>query len=75
VPDPEEVPWAPLDPSIEGLLSKIVCANVLHTLHPHWSYAEAPHLSFTVKKTLLILCFFSYLVYLNLQGKLFYKAT
>ena len=29
----------PEGPSFEGLPSKILCANVLRTLHSHWSYA------------------------------------
>ena len=36
--DPEGVPLVPWNPSFEGLLSKILCANVLRKLRSHWSY-------------------------------------
>ena len=48
VADLEGVHWVPWNPSFEGLPLKILCANVLRTLRPHWSYAEATR--FTVAK-------------------------
>ena len=41
VVDLEGVPWVPWNPTFEGLPLKILCVNVLHTLRPHWSHAEA----------------------------------
>ena len=48
VADPEGVPWVPWNPSFEGLLSKMLSANVLCTLYAH---TGATHLSFTVATT------------------------
>ena len=51
VADPEGVlwvPWVPWNPSFEGLLLKILCANVLCTLYAH---TGATHFSFTVAIT------------------------
>ena len=49
VVDLEGVPWVPRNPTFEGLPLKILCANVLCTLRPHWSYAEVT--CFIVAKT------------------------
>ena len=45
VADLEGFSWVPWNPSFEGLPSKILCANVLCTLRPHWNNAEATLIS------------------------------
>ena len=54
VADPEGVPWVPWNPSFKGLPSKILCNNILSTLHSHWSYAFSSNSSNNARQLLYI---------------------
>ena len=66
VADPEGVQWVPWNPSLEGLPSKILCAN----RYSHWSYALELHSSNNARPQLNN---FLYRRALDLHARIYYQ--